>query len=94
MLGAAIIVFREVIKAGLIVGIVLAATEGVLGRLKYVAGGIAAGVFRRVASRDFRGHSFRMRSKAWGRRCSTPRFSRLAVVMLCLAQCLDGQARA
>jgi len=44
MLGAAIIVFREVIEAGLIVGIVLAATEGVLGRTKYVIGGIAAGV--------------------------------------------------
>jgi high-affinity iron transporter len=43
MLGAAIIVFREVIEAGLIVGIVLAATEGVLGRTKYVIGGIAAG---------------------------------------------------
>ncbi len=45
MLGAAIIVFREVIEAGLIVGIVLAATEGVLGRITYVTGGIAAGVF-------------------------------------------------
>ncbi len=44
MLGAAIIVFREVIEAGLIVGIVLAATEGVRGRTGYVIGGIAAGV--------------------------------------------------
>ena len=44
MLGAAIIVFREVIEAGLIVGIVLAATEGVPGRIRYVSGGIAAGV--------------------------------------------------
>ncbi len=44
MLGAAIIVFRKVIEAGLIVGIVLAATEGVLGRTKYVIAGIAAGV--------------------------------------------------
>jgi high-affinity iron transporter len=44
MLGAAIIVFREVIEAGLIVGIVLAATEGVRGRTAYVAGGIAAGI--------------------------------------------------
>lgn len=44
MLGAAIIVFREVIEAGLIIGIVLAATEGVLGRTKYVIGGIGAGV--------------------------------------------------
>ena len=32
MLGALIIVFREVIEAGLIVGIVMAATRGVLGR--------------------------------------------------------------
>jgi high-affinity iron transporter len=45
MLGAAIIVFREVIEAGLIAGIVLAATEGVQGRTAYVIGGIAAGVF-------------------------------------------------
>ncbi len=39
-----IIVFREVMEAGLIVGIVLAATEGVSRRGRWVAGGIAAGV--------------------------------------------------
>lgn len=44
MLAAAIIVFREVIEAGLIVGIVLAATRGVQSRTVYVLGGIAAGV--------------------------------------------------
>jgi high-affinity iron transporter len=44
MLAAALIVFREVLEAGLIVGIVLAATEGVPGRGRWVAGGIAAGV--------------------------------------------------
>jgi high-affinity iron transporter len=44
MLGAAIIVFREVIEAGLIAGIVLAATEGVAGRTAYVSAGIAAGI--------------------------------------------------
>ena len=44
MLAAALIVFREVIEAGLIVGIVLAATRGVAGRGRMVAGGIAAGV--------------------------------------------------
>jgi high-affinity iron transporter len=38
-----IIVFREVMEAGLIVGIVLAATEGVRGRGRWVAGGVAAG---------------------------------------------------
>jgi high-affinity iron transporter len=44
MLSALIIVFREVIEAGLIVGIVLAATRGVIGRGLWVAGGAAAGV--------------------------------------------------
>jgi high-affinity iron transporter len=44
MLAAALIVFREVLEAGLIVGIVLAATEGVPGRGRWVAGGIGAGV--------------------------------------------------
>ncbi len=39
-----IIVFREVMEAGLIVGIVLAATEGVPGRGRWIAGGITAGV--------------------------------------------------
>jgi len=45
MLGALIIVFREVIEAGLIVGIVLAVTRGVAGRGLWVAGGVAAGLF-------------------------------------------------
>jgi high-affinity iron transporter len=44
MLSTLIIVFREVIEAGLIVGIVLAATKGVLGRGLWVTLGIAAGV--------------------------------------------------
>jgi len=39
-----IIVFREAMEAGLIVGVVLAATEGVPGRGRWIAGGIAAGV--------------------------------------------------
>ncbi len=44
MLGALIIVFREVIEAGLIVGIVMAATRGVAGRGRWITFGIAAGV--------------------------------------------------
>jgi high-affinity iron transporter len=44
MLGALIIVFREVIEAGLIVGIVLAATRGVLDRGRWVSFGVIAGV--------------------------------------------------
>jgi len=44
MISALIIVFREVIEAGLIVGIVLAATAGVPTRGRYVALGVAAGI--------------------------------------------------
>lgn len=45
MLAAALIVFREVIEAGLIVGIVLAATKGVPRRSWWVSAGVAGGVF-------------------------------------------------
>jgi high-affinity iron transporter len=44
MLGALIIVFREVIEAGLIVGIVMAATKGVVGRGRMVTYGVTGGV--------------------------------------------------
>jgi high-affinity iron transporter len=44
MLATLIIVFREVLEAGLIIGIVLAATEGVAGRGRWIAGGIAGGI--------------------------------------------------
>jgi high-affinity iron transporter len=38
-----IIVFREAMEAGLIVGVIMAATQGVVGRGRWIAGGIAAG---------------------------------------------------
>jgi high-affinity iron transporter len=44
MLGALIIVFREVIEAGLIVGIVLAVTRGVRGSRLVIAAGVLAGI--------------------------------------------------
>ncbi len=44
MLASLIIVFREVFEAGLIVGIVLAATRGIARRGTFIAGGVAAGV--------------------------------------------------
>ncbi|PPD41390.1 MAG: iron permease [Methylocystis sp.] len=44
MLGALIIVFREAIEAGLIIGIVAAVTRGVAGSRGFIAGGVAAGV--------------------------------------------------
>ena len=44
MLAAFIIVFREVFEAGLVVGVVLAATRGLAGRGLWIGGGVAAGV--------------------------------------------------
>ena len=44
MLVSLILVFREAMEAGLIVGIVLAASAGVRGRTRWVASGIAAGM--------------------------------------------------
>lgn len=44
MLATALIVFREVLEAGLIVGIVLAATTGVPRRGLWIAGGLAVGI--------------------------------------------------
>jgi high-affinity iron transporter len=44
MLGALIIVFREIIEAGLIVGIVLAVTQGVRGSRLVIGLGVAGGV--------------------------------------------------
>ena len=44
MLGALIIVFREVIEAGLIVGIALAVTRGVRGSRQWIAAGVLVGV--------------------------------------------------
>jgi high-affinity iron transporter len=44
MLATAIIVFREVLEAALIVGIVMAASRGAPGRGLWVSGGIVAGV--------------------------------------------------
>ena len=45
MLGTLIIVLREVIESGLIVGIVLAATRGVPKRTWWIAAGVTAGIF-------------------------------------------------
>jgi high-affinity iron transporter len=55
MFATLIIVFREVLEAGLIVGIVLAATEGVRHRGRFIAGGIAAGVLGAAVVAAFAG---------------------------------------
>jgi high-affinity iron transporter len=55
MLASLLIVFREILEAGLIVGIVLAATEGVYRRGLWVAGGVAAGVLGATLVAGFAG---------------------------------------
>ena len=49
MLGIAILVFREVLEAALVVSVVFAATRGVSGRERWIGSGIAAGVLGSVA---------------------------------------------
>jgi high-affinity iron transporter len=44
MLASLLLVFREVLEAALIISIVAAATRGVMGRGKYLIGGVAAGI--------------------------------------------------
>jgi high-affinity iron transporter len=44
MLASALIVFREVFEAGLVLGIVLSATRGVAGRGRWVTGGVLGGL--------------------------------------------------
>ena len=44
MLAAAVIVFREIIEAGLIVGILLAVTRGLENARLWIAGGVLAGI--------------------------------------------------
>ena len=55
MLASLVIVFREVFEAGLIVGIVLAATRGIAGRGAWITGGIAAGVLGAALLAGFAG---------------------------------------
>ncbi|HYM31890.1 MAG TPA: FTR1 family protein [Candidatus Cybelea sp.] len=55
MLATTIIVFREVLEAALIVGIVLAASKGVAGRSVWVGAGVACGVLAAGAVALFAG---------------------------------------
>ena len=48
MFGTALIVFREVLEAALIVGIVAAATQGIAGRGRFIAGGLIVGLLGSV----------------------------------------------
>jgi high-affinity iron transporter len=81
MLGALIIVFREVIEAGLIVGIVMAATRGVVGRGRWIGIGIGAGVLGATIVAAFAGAISRAFEGA-GQELFNASVLGLAVVML------------
>jgi high-affinity iron transporter len=81
MLAAALVVFREAIEAGLIVGIVLAATRGVQGRLVYVASGIAAGILGAAILAMFAG-SISNALEGMGQEVFAASILAIAVVML------------
>lgn len=49
MFGVAVIVFRETLEAALFVGIIAAATRGLLGRRRYLIGGVLVGVIGALA---------------------------------------------
>ena len=49
MFATALIVFRETLEAALFVGIIAAATQGIAGRTKWLAGGVLAGILGAVA---------------------------------------------
>ncbi len=74
MLATAIIVFREVLEASLVVGIVLAASRGVPRRGVWVTSGIAAGALGAALVAAGAGAIAR-RSMASGKSCSTPQSS-------------------
>jgi high-affinity iron transporter len=44
MLAIALVIFREVLEAALIIGIIAAATQGIAGRHRWIMGGIALGI--------------------------------------------------
>ena len=81
MLAASIIVFREVIEAGLIVGIVLAATRGVRSRTLYVLGGIAVGLLGAALLAAFAG-TLSNAFEGMGREIFNASILAVAVVML------------
>jgi high-affinity iron transporter len=81
MLAALVIVFREVIEAGLIVGIVLAATTGVPRRGRWIAVGVAAGVLGACIVAGFAGQIANLFSGS-GQEIFNASILALAVLML------------
>lgn len=56
MLGSALIVFREVLEAALVIGVVMGASRGVAGSGRWVAGGISVGLLGAAVVAAFAGN--------------------------------------
>ena len=85
-----IIVFREVLEAGLIVGIVLAATESVPRRLVWVSGGIAVGIAGAALVAAFARFLSSM-MEGMGQEVFNAQYSGRSITHAWVAQYLDGQ---
>ena len=56
MLGSSVIVFREVLEAALVITILLAATRGLIGRNRWIGGGVSMGVIGAIIVAFFAGN--------------------------------------
>ena len=81
MIGALIIVFREVIEAGLIIGIVLAATRSVAGSRWWISSGVLAGVLGSCLVAAFTG-SLAQAFDGFGQEIFNAAILAVAVIML------------
>lgn len=81
MIGALIIVFREVLEAGLIIGIVLAATRQVAGSRAWIYGAMAAGVAGSIVVAAFTG-AITAAFQGYGQELFNAGILSLAVLML------------
>ncbi len=81
MFGTALIVFREVLEAALIVGIVAAATKGIAGRNRWIGAGLAAGVAGSIVV-AFAAESIASLAEGMGQELFNATILGIAVVML------------
>ena len=93
MLGALIIVFREVIEAGIIVGIVLAVTARRRAARRWIAGGVGGGRRRRLLVAAFAEALADALARASGQELFNGSILAVAVADAGLAQRLDGEPR-
>jgi high-affinity iron transporter len=81
MLGVAVIVFREVLEAALIIGVVAAASRGIAGRAQALGAGIGAGAFGAVLVAVF-AESISQVARGMGQELFNATVLGLAVLML------------